>query len=315
MENLYIAVNAVLPFLLYMTFGFLIKKTGLTNESFLRKLNQMVFKAFFPVMMFYNMYHKERGLVLNMTLVMVALMSLGVLVLILLLAIPGIVKERGKTGVIIQAIYRSNFVLFAIPLMDNIYGQEGTVVATMLVAVVVPIYNLLAVIILEYYGKKEGTTNILTLLKGIITNPLISGTIVGFLFYILKIQLPMCIEKPISQFAGMTTPLALFILGGSLKFGSMVKNMKYLIPSIAIKLFVLPGIILILSVVCHLNPIERFLLFCMYGTPVASASFPMAQNMGCDGDLAGEFVVLSTVLSVVSIFFWVLMLSNVGMIN
>lgn len=314
MESLLIAINAVMPFLLYMAFGLFISKMGLTDDNFLKKLNQMVFKAFFPVMMFYNMYTKERGITINISVVMVALISLGLLMLVLLLTVPRLVDENGKKGVIIQATYRSNFVLFAVPLMENIYGKDGAVIATMLVAIVVPVYNILAVIVLEYYGENKKNSGLASMVKSVITNPIISGTIVGLLFFSLNIPLPACVVKPISQFAGMTTPLALFILGGTLKFGSMVKNMKYLIPSIAAKLLVLPGIIIAVSSLCGISAIERFLLFCMYGTPVAAASFPMAQSMGCDGELAGEFVVLSTTISVITIFLWVLLLGNMGMI-
>ena len=58
---------------------------------------------------------------------------------------------------------------------------------------------------------------------------------------------------------------------------------------------------------------ELFVVFCMFATPVAAASYPMAQSMGGDADLAGEYVLVSTLLSIVTIFFWILILKNFGM--
>ena len=56
------------------------------------------------------------------------------------------------------------------------------------------------------------------------------------------------------------------------------------------------------------------MIFEMYATPVATASYSMAQNMGGDGELAGQFVVLSTAASVVTIFLWVYLFTNIGLI-
>ena len=63
-----------------------------------------------------------------------------------------------------------------------------------------------------------------------------------------------------------------------------------------------------------LPELELFLLVAVYGTPVAAASYPMAQNMGGDGELAGQLVVISTVVSVVTLFFWIFLLRFVGLI-
>ena len=63
-----------------------------------------------------------------------------------------------------------------------------------------------------------------------------------------------------------------------------------------------------------LRGLELFLLIAVYGTPVAAASYPMAQNMGGDGELAGQLVVISTVVSVVTLFFWIFFLRSIGII-
>ncbi len=65
MNNFIIAVNAVVPFLAYIAFGYGIKLSKMVDEDFMRKLNQMVFKAFFPIMMFYNLYDKDDSTTLD----------------------------------------------------------------------------------------------------------------------------------------------------------------------------------------------------------------------------------------------------------
>ncbi len=54
--------------------------------------------------------------------------------------------------------------------------------------------------------------------------------------------------------------------------------------------------------------------YVVFATPVAAASYPMAQSMGGDADLAGEYVVISTLLSIFTIFGWILLLKNMALI-
>lgn len=100
----------------------------------------------------------------------------------------------------------------------------------------------------------------------------------------------------------MTSPLALFVLGGTLHFSEVRANLKYLVPSLSMKLVVVPAVMVAIAYALGLRGVELFILLAMYATPVATSSYPMAQNMGGDGELAGQFVVISTVVSVVTIF-------------
>lgn len=314
MESFLIAVNAVMPFLIYISFGYGVVKSGLADEAFMNKLNKVVFRAFFPLLMFNNMYQLKRDFSLNLTLVATAVLSVLFLQALLLLVVPRLVKENPRRGVIIQAIYRSNFVLFGIPLAANLFGDDGSALASMMVAIVIPVYNVTAVIILEMFRGDGGKTNPLVLVRNVCTNPLILGAAVGLVFFALRIKLPSSVEGPVSQFGGMTTPLALFVLGGTLHFSAIRGNLKYIVPSMTLKLALLPLLITALATVLGFSNVERFVIFEMYATPVATASYSMAQNMGGDGELAGQFVVLSTAASVVTIFLWVYLFTSIGFI-
>ncbi len=312
MESFLVAVNAVMPFLIYISFGYGVRMSGLVDEAFMNKLNKLIFRAFFPILMFNNLYKVEPGFTLDGRLVAVGVGSVLLLELILVFLVPKFVKGNPQRGVVIQAIYRSNFVLFAIPLTTSLFGETGSVLASMMVAIVIPIYNVTAVIILELFHG--GKSDIRVLVKNVCTNPLILGALVGFIFFMLQIKLPACIDETAAQFADLTTPLALFVLGGTLHFSAVRGNLKYLVPSLTMKMVFLPAVITALATAMGFGNLERFVLFTMYATPVATASYSMAQNMGGDGELAGQFVVISTAVSIVTIFLWVLFFKTMGMI-
>lgn len=313
MASFFIALNAVLPFLLYLGFGYTVRRTGLVEETFLQKLNNMVFKCFFPFLMFWNLYNVDSGLHVTGKYIGVCILSLLLLLGALVLVIPKTVKDRTKQSVMIQAAYRSNFVLFGIPMAQSVFGNEGAALATMLVAIIVPIYNLVAVVLFEYY--RGGDIKPLVLLKNIVTNPLILGALLGLLFLLLGIQLPAAVEKPVSEFSALTTPLAMFVLGGTLHFKAMQKNRKYLWPVIGLKLLVLPLLATLISGLLGFSNVERFIFLIMAGSPVAVASYTMASNMGGDGELAGQFVFLSTVVSLFTLFVFIFVYNQVGYIT
>ncbi len=312
MNSFFIAVDAVLPFLIYISFGYGVRRAGVADEAFMYRLNSLIFRAFFPIMMFYNLYSVEHGLSLDLKMVGLSAASILLLELLLVLIVPRLVAENPKRGVIIQAMYRSNFVLFGIPLATSIFGSEGTTLATMMIAIVIPIYNVTAVIILEMYRGGKISPGVLA--KNVIHNPMIRGAVVGFAFFILNIKLPASVEEPIAQLAALSTPMALFVLGGTLHFSAIRHNLRYLVPAISIKLLVLPAIALAAATALGLGSVERFVYFEMFATPVATASYSMAQNMGGDGELAGQLVVISTAVSVFTIFLWVFFLSGTGLI-
>lgn len=125
------------------------------------------------------------------------------------------------------------------------------------------------------------------------------------ILFLANIHLPASVEKVISAFSGMTSPLALFVLGATLHFPAIRKNWKCISSVLCIKMLLLPALMLGLGLLLQLKGMELFLLIMVYATPVATSSYPMAQNMGGDGELAGQLVMLSTVFSLFTLFFWI----------
>ena len=94
MENFLFALNTVLPFLLYIAFGYGVRMSGLADEDFMKRLNKVIFQAFFPILMFNNLYSIPEGMTLNLRLVAAAIISVLLLQAVLLAVVPRLVKEN-----------------------------------------------------------------------------------------------------------------------------------------------------------------------------------------------------------------------------
>ena len=312
-ESFMVALNAVAPFMILLSVGFLAVRTGITDRTFMNRLNALNFRLFFPFLMFNNIYGAGPENLPSLTLMIAGPLSVILLILILMLTVPRIVRENPRRGTIIQAIFRSNFVIYGIPLTTYVFGEEQSSVCGMMVMIMVSVFNISAVVVLEIF-REGGQVRLKPLLRGLVTNPLLQGCAAGLLFCLLRIRLPEFIASPVSSMAKASTTLAMIALGANLVFEELRKNRKAITAVVLIRLVLLPLITLPLGWLIGLRGVELFLILMIFGTPVAAASYPMAQNMGGDGQLAGQLVFVSTVVSLGTIFLFIYTLSRLGLL-
>ena len=110
-ESFMVALNAVMPFLLLLSVGFLSVRAGLTDREFMQRLNTLNFRLFFPFLMFNNVYSAKPENMPSVKLIVTGVVSVVLLVVLLMIIVPKIVKENPRRGVIIQGIFRSNFII------------------------------------------------------------------------------------------------------------------------------------------------------------------------------------------------------------
>ena len=302
--NFIVALSAVIPMFCLMSIGAFVKYQKLLSDEELNHMNRMVFRVFFCCMMFHSIYTTDLSTTFRPKLMLFGACGVLAVVFLLFLIIPRIEPDNKRRGVMIQAIFRSNFVLMGIPIVANIFGDANIAVATMMIAVIIPIYNILAVFVLETF--RGGKFAILPILKGIFKNPMILGAIAGATCLILGIHIPSPVLKPIGQISAATTPVALIILGASFKFGSTHEHRPQLLGCIFGRLILVPSIMLTTAILLGFRGIDFVTLIAIFGTPCAVVSFAMAQQMNGDADLAGNCVVFTSALSCFTIFFWIL---------
>lgn len=310
-RNFIVAVSAVIPLFFLMFIGAVVKHYRLLTQEELNHMNRMVFRVFFFCMMFYSIYTMDVSVSFQPGLMLFG--AIGVLAVFALAAVLvcAFEKENPRRGAMIQAIYRSNYVIMGIPLVGNIFGDGALAIPAMMIAVIVPIYNVLAVFVLETF--RGGAFDFFGILLGVLKNPMIVGAILGAVLLFFGVPVPEPVLKPIRQVAAATTPVALIILGASFKGGSFHAHLKQLVVCVAARLIIVPAAVVGLAIYLGYRDVELVTLLAIFATPCAVASFAMAQQMGSDAELAGNCVVYTSALSCFTIFGWVFALKTLGM--
>ncbi|MDW5300154.1 MAG: AEC family transporter [Sedimentibacter sp.] len=311
MENLLFSLNVVSPIFLLMCVGAFLKKVKIFDDDFLVKANSFVFKILFPVLLFNNIYKSEIAEEVNVKLIIFAIGIVLVTIGILFIIVPKFEKDNKNRGVIIQGLYRSNFVLFGVTLCTNIFGESGLGVVTTIVAIIIPIYNFMAVIILDVYSNDK--SNLKKTVISIMKNPLIIGSILGIIASALKIKLPEFMENTISDIAKVATPFALMLLGGDIEIRNIRNNLKYVTVVVIGKLLVIPALVSFVTVLFGFRGVELGAIFSMVAPSVAVTSYTMAQQYDCNYELAGQLVFVSTLVSPFSIFLFIYFFKTVGL--
>lgn len=311
MENLLLSFNVISPIFFMLALGYGIKQFKVIDDHSIDGMNKVAFKIFFPVLMFNSIYKTKLEDAFNPKHLFSAVIAVVILFFILCLVVPLIEKDSRKRGVMIQGMFRSNFVIFGLPISIALCGAENVGATSLLIAIIVPLYNALSIIALEIHRNQK--VRVLNILKGIITNPLVLGGITGVAALLLHLQFPTAVEGAISDVAKITTPLSLILLGASFKFSEVKGNGKQAIITVLAKLVIIPLILIPIFILLGFRDVELVSLVVMIGAPTAVSSFTMAGQMDGDQPLAGQIVVFTSICSIVTMFLWIFTLKTMGL--
>lgn len=315
MENMILSFNVIAPLFFLMVIGYLIANyTDLADKDLLKKANTLVFKVFLPCMLFKNIYRSNIREQIQGGLCIFAAGSLLLLFALLCLIVPRVVKKENQQGVVIQGIFRSNYVIFGVAVVENMYGSANTATAAILSAVLVPMYNFLAVIALSFFGGKR-ERDIKKVIIGILKNPLILASVLGIIASLSGIKLPKAADTTLNDLAKLATPIAFLILGGDFDFSKIKGNLKTAGCVILVKMVLLPLIFIPIVVAMGYRNSDLLAALLAYQTPVAVSSYIMAQQAGADEQLAGQLVVFSSIVSIFTLFVTIFILRQMGLLN
>ena len=305
-----ISANAVLPMCLIMALGYGTRRLGWIRREEISAINKIAFRIFLPCLLYYNVYCSDLSGSFDPLLMAYAvggvLLTFGLSLGYTLLT----EKLPERRGVMIQGMFRSNYVIMGIPVAAALLGagQLGTV--SILIAVVVPLFNMLSVVVLEvFHGQKPKPLHIL---GQIAKNPLVIGSVLGILTLAAGIRLPHILEQTIQNISAIASPLQLFLLGAFFQFSGLKTYRRELVTVSAAKLIVAPGLFLGLGALLGFRGVAFVSLIGVFASPTAVNSFTMAQQMGGDAELAGDIVVTTSAVSILTMFLWIFLFKSLG---
>lgn len=316
MEYLILSTNVLFPVLSMIVIGYILKKVGLADDDFVSKSSALVFKLALPAAMFYSTVNSKASFEFDFETWKLVMFTCGSLTAVFFTACYIARKSTwdSKTkGAFVQGSYRSNYVIIGYVIIENLFGDIAMLNMSLLAVFVIPLYNILAVVILTIYDPNNKEINIGGIIKNIAKNPLIIGIITGFIFKSLNIHIPVFVNNTLHLLKGISTPLALINIGSMFSLKIDLESRKPMFTAVAIKTIITPLIFTSLAVFWGYRDYTLGVMFIIFATPTAASSFIMAKVMNSNDSLASNIVVISTTLSFITIFTGITLLKYLGL--
>ena len=313
-ENIIYTANIVAPVFLIVVLGYFLKKINIINENFVTITSKFVFNVSLPAFIFMRLYNINLSTVVDISqIIYIYAGTLFSFFITWALAIP-FIKDGRDLSVFVQGAYRSNYAIVGLAIISNLFGDYGLGKASLVLAFALPLYNVLAVIILTVPMRKIKKQNLKGTFIEIIFNPLIVAVMIALPFAYFKLELPSMISTSGNFLSDVALPLALIGIGGSLNFENIKKASGLAFTSSAIKIILVPLILTAGAYYAGFRNVDLGIMFVLFACPTAIVSFIMAEAMGCNSKLAGNIIVISTIGSVITISAAIIFLRSIGLI-
>ncbi|OHD78696.1 MAG: hypothetical protein A3J97_05825 [Spirochaetes bacterium RIFOXYC1_FULL_54_7] len=308
LDTLIFAAETIVPIFSLILVGMVLKKKDFIGESFISTSSVLVYRLVLPVMLFQEISEVD-GIPAELYLGMAVLAGITILVFIVTWALfyrmPGPTK-----GSMVQGGFRGNVTILGLAVIESSYGSSAIQIAVVFLITTMPLFNLLAIIVLSHSsGHQEG--NVAAKVLGeVIRNPLIWAILLGLPFGLLDITLPGVVVSSMDYISRLTLPLALIGIGGSLKLKSLMSRKLLWSGASVIKLLVLPALVWLAALAFSITGDTLVAMVIFAACPTAVTSFVMAEALGADSELAGEIVSATTLFSMFTMTFWIGMLAS-----
>lgn len=314
MSSLIFGVNTVLPIFLLILLGMFLKKIKLIKDDFVAAGTSLVYYCALPVNIFQNVAGSDFQTMTNVRFILyiVGVTLIGFLG-IWLLAVK-LCPDKEKRGSFIHAAFRGNYVYVGLPITQSILSMDVVPCTALVIAFVIPLYNVLGVLVLTVYNQAQKKINVKKLLIDIFKNPLIIAVLVAIPFSFFRIQLPGSVHKALDSLGDIASPLALLFIGASIRYQEFLQNLWLSIKAAILKVVIQPLLFVPLAVYLGFNAEEVVTCYVMLAVPTAMNAYIVARKMGGDEELSSGIIVATIFLSVVTVPVGVMLLKGIGLI-
>ena len=314
MQNIIFTAQIVAPVFLFIVLGYLLKRISIITDKFVSVTSKFVFNVSLPALIFFNIVKIDLSKTLNIGEIFFIYFYLIISFIIIWFVAKIFIKESRDLGTFIHGSFRSNFAIVGFAVISSVFGVEALGKASLILAFLLPLNNILAVIALTVPINKEKSINYKNMLKEIITNPLIVSVLAALPFSYFKLPIHPVITTTGGYLSSIALPLALVGIGANLNIKELKEASIYAFASSTIKLIILPLFGTFLAYEFGFRGLNLGLLFILFACPTAIVSFIMADAMGSNSKLAGNIVLITTLGSIITITVGLFLLKEFGLI-
>lgn len=307
MASFFSAFQSIGPLFLVIFVGMVVSRNKSVNDQWLEILNNYALWIGFPALILVALSRLQWDM--NLYGSLMAWNSARIVVsMLLVFPVCALLKLKNSTRrTLFLAVSYGNVAYLGIPVLRSALGDQILPEATMISAVYVFWLFTLGIFFVEYFGDHK--VHMRELLVRLITNPLLIAVFIGLFIAVNHLQLPRIVMSGLDIFANSVTAVVLFSLGlfmGKQPVGKLRDWLPVLVFSLTI-LFVLPFLFyLITKPFVDLSISRAWIL--ETAMPMGLTAYALCLKYKLNTGFASRAVVLSTLLALLSLPFWLVFL-------
>jgi predicted permease len=185
---------------------------------------------------------------------------------------------------------------YGLPLNDFAFGQGGMQRAIVFFVVSAMISNTVGV-----YLASRGAASVRRSLFNVLTVPLPYAAVLGFLFNIKDIALPLPLDRAVTILGQAAVPGMLIVLGLQLSRTSVRGRVGPILLATVTRLGVAPLIAIVLAALIGLSGLTRQVSILQVSMPTAAMAGVLATEFSSDAEFTSAVILVSTLMSIVSL--------------
>ena len=288
-------ILALFPLVGLIGMGYIFKRTRFLQDEFWGNSEKLNYYILFPALLFSNLANVELELSSILSLyICLLLVILLVSVLLLILKVYVRIPVR-RFGVYLQSQIRFNTYI-GLSLMGLMFGAAGMHLFAMIIAVAIPVVNVLSV----WSFSQSTTGQFRQTLISIGKNPLILACVAGILFNLSGLSLYAGAVQLLKLLASTSLPLGLISVGAALQFSQLKPDFWRVMWNSLSRLLLVPVLTCAIGKGLGLEALHIQVLVVFFALPTASASYILTRFFNGDSQLMAAIISMQTLLFALS---------------
>jgi predicted permease len=276
--------------------GALLARRFAYQRGFWDGAERLVYYVLFPALLFNSILSAKFSLATDSLLLGAAVATLLSAAAMGFLARPLFKTEPALFASCVQTAYRYNSYV-GLALAQSLFGARGVALLALILAVCIPLANLIAVTTLARHGKTH-------LGRELVTNPLILSTVSGMAAHLAGLELPAFMSSFLTRMGAASLALGLLCIGAGLAFQTVKDDPRSLSWFTFVKLVATPSVAVILALAFGLRGLEAQVVVLFAALPTASSAYILAVRMGGLAAPVAVLITFQTLAAMVTLPLW-----------
>ncbi|WP_234399057.1 MULTISPECIES: AEC family transporter [unclassified Pseudoalteromonas] len=291
----------IFPLIFIAGVGFTCAKLRFLNGEQLSGISRFIFYISIPVFLFINMAQAQLSSVLSLELMLSFYIPVVLIFTLMLILYKSYCGDWAQGAVLALGASYSNTVLIGLPIAIQALGKD--IAAT--VFVLITFHSALLFLLTYAFSGRSQRVSWLTTVRQLVFNPVIMAISLGLLFNLSGLALPKPLESGLALLAEPAIAGALFVLGANLHHYQIRPGLHLALMLSVSKLLLLPALVwLLASQIFTLPQPQVLLVVLLSASPLGVNAYLVAKQLDTRSEVLASTVVLSTLLSIISFFFW-----------